>query len=185
MKTKFSKLSPVLAIVLAGVAFQTFAADALDAAAQAKVDSKVKEIQSWAAESAIVSAVKVHNASLPADQAAMTQEKWKGLSVMDPFVRGFTKNDAALVLKAKKGEVVSEAFVSGADGLKVAFLSKPSNWSHQGKPKHDQPMAGKIWQGSVELDESTGAQQVQVAVPVLEDGKPIGALIVGLSLSKL
>jgi hypothetical protein len=104
---------------------------------------------------------------------------------MDPLVRSFTKNEAAVFLKSKKGEVISEAFVSGADGLKVAFLSKPTNWSHKGKPKHDQPIAGKIWQGAVELDESTGLQQVQVAVPVLDAGKPIGSLVVGLSLSKL
>jgi hypothetical protein len=80
---------------------------------------------------------------------------------------------------------VSEAFVSGADGGKVAFLGKTSNWSHKGKPKHDQPMSGKTWQGQVEVDESSGLQQVQVAVPVLDGGKPIGSLVVGLSVGKL
>ena len=34
------------------------------------------------------------------------------LSVLDPFVRGFSKNGAAGVLKARKAEVVSEAFIS-------------------------------------------------------------------------
>ncbi len=162
-----------------------FAAEALDAAAQAKVDAKVKEIQAWAGEAVIVSAVKAHNASLPADQAAMTQDKWKELTLLDPFVRSFTKNDAGAFLKGKKTDVVSEAFLSGAEGLKVAFLSKPSGWSHKGKPKHDVPMTGKTWQGPVEVDESSGLQQVQVAVPVLDGGKPIGSLVVGLSIAKL
>jgi hypothetical protein len=81
--------------------------------------------------------------------------------------------------------VVSEAFLSGADGFKVAFLSKPTNWSHKGKPKHDVPMTGKTWQGPVEVDESTGTQQVQVAVPVKDGGKVIGSLVVGLSVDKL
>jgi hypothetical protein len=107
------------------------------------------------------------------------------LSVIDPFVRSLTKNPAAEVLKAKKGEVVSEAFVSGADGGKVAFLGKPTNWSHKGKPKHEQPLSGKTWQGPVEIDESSGLQQVQVAVPVVDSGKPIGSLVVGLSIGKL
>jgi hypothetical protein len=88
-------------------------------------------------------------------------------------------------LKAKKTEAVSEAFVSGAEGTKVAFLAKTSGWSHKGKPKHDLPMSGKTWQGAVEVDESTGLQQVQVAVPVIDGGKPIGSLVVGLSLAKL
>lgn len=72
----------------------------------------------------------------------------------------------------------------GRDGNDY-FLSKPSNWSHQGKPKHDEPMAGKTWQGGIELDESTGLQQIQIGVPVLEGDKPIGWLVVGFSISKL
>jgi hypothetical protein len=164
---------------------QLAGAASLDAAQQGKVDAKVKEIQSWAAMPAIVDAVKAYNAAKSPEAASMDQAKWAGLSVIDPFVRGLTKNAAAELLKAKKGEVVSEAFVSGADGGKVAFLGKPTNWNHKGKPKHDQPMSGKTWQGPVEIDESSGLQQVQVAVPVLDGGKPIGSLVVGLSVGKL
>ena len=115
----------------------------------------------------------------------MTQEKWANLTVLDPLVRTFTKNEAAHFLKSKQTPEVSEAFVSCASGTKVAFLSKTTNWSHRGKPKHDVPMGGKMWQGPIEVDETTGVQQVQVAVPVLEGGKPIGSLVVGLAVSKL
>jgi hypothetical protein len=160
-------------------------ADSLEPAVQAKVDAKIKEIQAWAAAPEILKAVKAHNSSLPAEPAAMNQEVWKGLSILDPFVRSFTKGEAAEFLKNKKSTAVSEAFLSGSDGLKVAFLAKPSNWSHKGKPKHDVPMTGKTWQGQVEVDESTGTQQLQIAVPVLDGEKPIGSLVVGLSISKL
>jgi len=173
-----------LALAWAGAARVAHSAE-LDAATQAKIDAKVAEIKTWAAEPAIVAAVAAHNAQIPADQAAMTQDKWKSLSVLDPFVRAFSKNDAGLALKAHKAEWVTEAFISDAKGLKVGFLSKPTNWSHAGKSKHDQPMSGKPWQGGVELDESTGLQQLQIAVPVLQDGQPIGSLVVGLSLGKL
>jgi len=152
---------------------------------QVKVNAQIKTIQAWAADPAIVSAVKAHNASPAAEAAGMTQEKWKSLTILDPVVRSFSKNAAGAWLKGKKTDAISEAFLSGADGSKVAFLSKPTGWSHKGKAKHDDPMAGKIWQGSVEVDESTGLQQVQVAVPVLDGDKPIGSLVVGLSLSKL
>ncbi|MET0534810.1 MAG: hypothetical protein ABW171_11345 [Steroidobacter sp.] len=157
----------------------------LDAAQQGKVDAKVKEIQTWAANPAIVDAVKAYNSSKSPEAAAMDQGKWAGLTVIDPFVRSLTKNPAAEFLKSKKGEVVSEAFVSGADGGKVAFLGKSTNWSHKGKPKHEQPMSGKSWQGDVEIDESSGLQQVQVSVPVVDGGKSIGSLVVGLSVGKL
>jgi hypothetical protein len=170
---------------LLGATSNTLCAEGIDPAIQAKIDARIKEAQAWAANPAIVNAVKAHNTGLPAAQAAMTQDKWKALSILDPFVRGFTKNEAGEFLKTKKSEVVTEAFVSGADGLKAAFLSKPSGWSHKGKAKHDVPMTGKTWQGTPEVDESTGMQQLQFAVPVLDGDKPIGSLVVGLSISKL
>jgi hypothetical protein len=105
--------------------------------------------------------------------------------VLDPLVRAFSKNPVGLFLKTKKNDLVSEAFVSDAAGLKVGFIAKTTGWCHAGKPKHDVPMTGKTWQGPVEVDESTGQQQVQVAVPVLDGGKPIGSLVVGLGLAKL
>jgi hypothetical protein len=74
----------------------------------------------------------------------MTQDKWKGLSILDPFVRSFTKNEAADFLKSKKSDIVNEAFLSGSDGLKVASLAKTTNWSHKGKPKHDVPRPARL-----------------------------------------
>lgn len=176
------KIVTVVSLILA-VASVAYAQ--LDAAVQAKVDARLKDLKAWAADPAVVTAVKAINTAPAADVAGMTQDKWKGLSVLDPIVRGYSKNPTAEFLKTKKDAAVSEAFVSAADGTKVAFLTKPSNWSHKGKAKHDDPMAGKSWQGAVEVDESTGLQQLQVAVPVLEGDKPVGSLVVGLSLSKL
>ena len=170
--------------LLACLGQPSYAAD-LDPALQAKVDNKLKEVMTWASDPVIVSAVKAQNASLPPEHAAMNQDKWKDASIIDPFVRSFAKNDVGQFLKSKKDTVVSEAFVSDANGIKVGFMSKTTNWSHKGKPKHDQPMAGKIWQGPVETDESTGLQQIQLAVPVMDDGKPIGSLVVGFSIAKL
>lgn len=173
-----------LVTLLAGISL-TVRAEELDAATQTKVAAKIEQIKTWAAEATLVKAVKAQNENLPADLAGMTQDKWKAAGILDPVVRSFTKNEAANVLKSKKTEAVSEAFLSAADGGKVAFLTKPSNWSHKGKPKHDVPMTGKTWQGAVEVDDSTGIRQVQVAVPVLEGDKPIGSLVVGLDLGKL
>lgn len=172
-------------LLLAFLACAPLRAQTLDAALQTKVDASIAEIVTWAADRTIVAAVVAQNAKPPADYAAMTQEKWKTLIVLDPFVRAFNKNAAGAALKTKKAAWVAEAFLSDASGRKVAFLSKPSNWSHATSPKHAQPMSGKTWQGQVEVDESTGIQQLQVAVPVLADGKPAGSLVVGLSLSKL
>jgi hypothetical protein len=181
MTKKLLVLIPGLCLAASAV----IAAEGLDAAVQAKIDAQVKAVQTWASDPILVKAVKTQNAALPADHAAMTQEKWKSLTILDPFVRTFSNNEAGAFLKGKKGGAVSEAFLSDAAGLKVAFLAKTTSWSHKGKAKHDEPMTGKTWQGPVEVDESTGVQQIQVAVPVLDDGKPIGSLVIGLSLAKL
>jgi hypothetical protein len=160
-------------------------AEQLEPDLQAKVDARIKEIAVWAADPVIIAAVRAHNASVPPEQAALTQEKWRLLTVLDPLVRGFAKNPAGQFLKSRKDDVVTEAFVSDAAGLKVAFIAKTTNWSHKGKAKHDVPMSGKIWQGPVEIDESSGQQQVQIGVPVPDGDKPIGSLVVGLSITKL
>ncbi len=180
MKVRFFLLPAVLLFVH-GSAF----AQALSAPVQAKVDEFIKVVAAWAADPVIVGAVRAHNAEVPPEQLALDQEKWSKLTVLDPLVRSFTKNPAGQFLKAKKTDLVTEAFLSDAEGRKVAFLAKTTRWSHRGQPKHDVPMSGKTWQGPVELDESSGRQQLQVAVPVLADGQPIGSLVVGLSISQL
>jgi hypothetical protein len=175
----------ILLSLVALTAFATLQAAALPPETQSKIDARLKDIQSWARDPALVGAVKSQNASLTPDLAAMSQDKWKTASVLDPVVRALTKNAAAEFLKKKKDAAVAEAFVSDAKGLKVGFLGKTSSWSHAGNPKHDLPMTGKTWQGDLELDESTGLQQVQVSVPVLDGETPVGSLVVGFSLSKL
>lgn len=172
----------------AGLAALAFAATSQAQPAgelKAKVDAKIKQLQPWSVDPGLVAAVKAHNANPPADAKQMTNEKWKTLSILDPFVRSYTRNPLALALKARKDDTVSECFVSGADGTKVAFLSKTTYWSHADKDKHRVPVTGKSWIGPVEVDESTGQQQIQIALPVLDGGKPIGSVVFGLAMAKL
>lgn len=153
---------------------------------QARLDTRIERIKAWAASPLVVQAVAAQNAATPAAYLAMTQEKWKGLPADDAFVLGFSTNTPGLWLTAERTDWVSEAFLSDAHGRKVAFIAKPTHWIHAGTPKHDQPMQGKVWQGSPEVDESTGLTQIQVSVPVLSaEQKPIGSLVVGIPVAKL
>lgn len=170
--------------VLCALFLTTNVSFALDAALQSKIDAKIGEIKSWGSDPVIVNAVKAYNSAPSAQAKEMNQDKWKASSLLDPFIKELSRNDAAKLLKAKGG-AVSEAFVSGSDGTKVAFITKTSSWSHKGKPKHDKPMSGTTWQGDVEVDESTGVKQIQVAVPVMDGGSAIGSLVIGLDISKL
>lgn len=151
----------------------------------AALKMQIEVIKQIAADPKIVDAVKTANATPSVDYKDMTQAKWQELPVLDPKVRAFSKNAAGEFLKSKKNEQITELFLNAANGTKVAFLAKTSNWSHKGKAKHDDPMAGKNWQGKVEMDESTGLKSVQVAVPVMDGGKAIGSLTAGFSITKL
>jgi hypothetical protein len=164
---------------------QTVFGQSLPAEAKGKVEEKIKQLQAWSTDPQIVAAVKAHNTSMPAEDKAMTNEKWSKLTVLDPYVRAFTRNPLAVYLKSKKDDQISECFVSGADGSKVGFLNKTTYWSHADKEKHKVPMTGKTYVGPVAMDESSGLQEVQIGLPVLENGKPIGSIVVGLSVAKL
>jgi hypothetical protein len=152
---------------------------------KASAEARAKQLQALSTDPTVVAAVKAYNASPSAEAKAMTNEKWKGLSILDPFVRSLSRNSLAAYLKTKKDDSMAECFVSGADGGKVAFLSKTSSWSHKGKDKHSVPMSGRIYYGPLEVDESSGAQVVQIGLPVLDGGKPIGSIVVGLVAARL
>jgi hypothetical protein len=185
MKTMRFDLPRFLLVVLLLGRVPGVGAQTADAALQAKIDDQIKLIQSWAAEPVIVSSVRAQNAHLSPDLAVMTQDEWKDLSKLDPLVRHFDQNPAGVFLKGRKSAVVIRSFLSDASGFKVAFTSKPLNWSDNGDPKHDVPMTGKTWQGIIEQDKVSGLQQVEVSVPVLDAGKPIGSLVVSLNVYKL
>jgi len=153
---------------------------------KAKLDAKIRQLEAFRTDPQVVSAVKAYNATPPSPEAkAMTNEKWHSLSLMDPFVRTVGKTPLSEYLKTKRDDVIAKVFVSGADGGKAGFDAKTEHWTHKGLPKHEVPMTGKMWIGPVKLDDSTGLQLIQVGLPVLDGGKPIGSIVFGLRVEKL
>jgi hypothetical protein len=153
-----------------------------------KLDAKIEQLKTLSTDAEIVKAVKAYNASTPSAEAlAMTNDKWHTLSILDPFVRSVAKTPLSEYLKTKKktDETIAKIFVSGAEGTKAGFDAKTEHWSHKGIPKHEVPMTGENWIGTVKVDDSTGQQLIQVGLPVLDDGKPIGSVVVGLRVDKL
>lgn len=157
----------------------------LTAEQKTKVAEQLKNLQVLGSDPTMVAAVKAANANPPADYQDMTQAKWKVLSILSPEIKFFTKSELAAFLKSKRSALITEIFVSAANGTKVAFLAKTTSWNHTGSAKHDQTMKGKTWIGSPEEDESTGKIQVQIAFPVLDGKKAIGSVVIGLDVSKL
>jgi len=151
-----------------------------------KLEAEIKQLKAFSTDPQVVKAVKAYNATPPSAEArSMTNEKWHSLTLFDPFVRAIGKTDLSAYLKTKRDGLIAKVFVSGADGGKVGFDAKTEHWTHQGLPKHEVPMTGKVWTGPVKLDDSTGLQMLQVGLPVLDEGKPIGSIVFGLRADKL
>src|SRR3989449_2695918 len=87
----------------------------------------------------------------------MDNSKWKLVRRSDPLVRAFQSNPAGQFLRSKmeaSGGLITEAFVSAAQGEKVAFAEKTTSYIHKGMPKYDVPFTSRsAWQGRPEFDE--------------------------------
>ena len=154
---------------------------------QARLDKEKAVIDSWASDPIIVKEVLQENKKGPIP--GLDNEKWKAILASDPTVKAFQENPAAHFLKSKleaKDSILTEAFLSGSNGEKVAFVEKTTYYSHKGMAKFEVPFRkGTSWQGKPEFDESTQTYAIQISTPVLSEGKPIGVLVVGVKLVAL
>ena len=170
-----------LMVTLAWAAFE------VTPAVQKEIDRHIEVVKGWAANPVVVKAVLAQNQKGPI--SAMDNAKWKAVRRSDDLVKGFQTNEAGKFLKDKAGEgneFYPEAFLSASQGEKVAFIEKTTSYIHKGAAKFDVPFSsGKAWQGQPEFDESSQTHQIQVSVPVVSEGKPVGVLVVGINLSKL
>ncbi|PYN31608.1 MAG: hypothetical protein DMD98_16165 [Candidatus Rokuibacteriota bacterium] len=175
------------AVAILVVAAAAHAAFEITSAIQIELDRQKKIVAGWAADRVIVRAVVEQNAKGPLSE--MDNAKWKVLRRSDPLVTAFQSNAAGRFLQAKleaSGGLITEAFLSAAQGEKVAFAEKTTSYIHKGMPKFDVPFSTRsVWQGRPEFDESAQTYQIQISVPVLADGQSVGALVVGVSLSQL
>jgi hypothetical protein len=154
---------------------------------QAEFDRLKTLVTTWAEAPVVVQTVLEQNRKGPI--VGMDNARWKTTRRTDPVITAFQMNSAGQFLKAKldeSRELFTEAFLNAAHGEKTAFVEKTTSYIHQGQAKFDVPFTtGKPWQGQGEFDESTQTYAIQLAVPVLAEGKSIGALVVGVNLSQL
>ncbi|MHB8907474.1 MAG: PDC sensor domain-containing protein [Syntrophales bacterium] len=152
---------------------------------QQNVTWQVWNANGWAGSPIVVDAVLAQNKKGPI--AGMDNKKWKTVPENDAIVQGFINNEAAKFLKAETAKTDGTCvgfFLNGAQGEKVAFSDKTGGYIHKGSAKFDVPFTtGKAWQGKPELEDKIYV--IQISVPVLSEGKPIGVLVVEIDGSKL
>ncbi len=154
---------------------------------QIKIDAYKKHAATWAANPAIVKAVKEANAQGPIP--AMGNAKWRELKDTDPIVTGFTTNPTGQMLTkwmSADPKGINKIVLSGNKGQRVAYTSMPAIYIGKGKPNFDEAFDGKLWhQGESKPDPSTEIDTVQIAAPVKEGDEVIGVLLVSLTAANL
>ena len=183
MKRSTTFVFALLAVL--GLAASTASAGEIDPALKAKLDAQVKIVQSWVNDPVIVQAVKAQNASPSAEAKAMTEAKWGCVAP----VRRFRP-----VAGQQPGWAVPEGQERPGDqrGLRLGGRRNEGGLpgedhqldpQGQGQARRADEREDLVWRG--QTDKSTGLQQIQVCVPVLDGGQPIGAVVVGFQVSRL
>lgn len=155
---------------------------------QPKLDAYKKQTVTWAADPAIVNAVKEANAKGPIPM--MGNAKWRELKETDPTITAFVTHPAGqLMTKWMNADAkgINKIVLSGDKSHRVAFTSMPAIYIGKGKPNFDSSFNdGKVWQqAESKPDPSTKIESVQISAPVKDGGKIIGVLLVALTADNL
>ncbi len=180
--------------VAAGLFFATtaFASEYVGPITQ-HADTKVK---AWISNSVIINAVKAQNAknaSLGQAEIDKLDKKWRAEvgagskpmidEVLSNALSGFLKNQQA----ASNG-LYTEIFVMDNKGLNVGQSEVTSDYWQGDEAKWKKTfLAGTnaVHIGKVKKDESTQKFQSQLSLPIVDGGKNIGAITIGISVDEL
>lgn len=147
----------------------------------AKVATATKQLVQWAADPAVVAAVKEANGH---DAGGMNNGKWADVADTDPAVKAITggKVGAQLVKWEAANDAINKLVLRDQKGNVVGASAKPLLFNNATRPQFANPMKGQPWAASeVKPDPTTQVLGVHVGVPVLDGGKTIGVLHAGVS----
>ena len=154
------------------------------------------DLQEWITDPVIIYAIKEQN-ELHKDMNQLRINKldfqWREADSYDPFIVDLLDRQASIIARDRREAsegVVTEIIVMDAYGLNVAISDRTSDYFQGDEAKWLEtykigPDAVHI--SELELDESTGKVQTQVSLTVVdpETGSPIGAVTLGIDLTKL
>ena len=159
----------------------TWSAEPFSAPTQTKVDAYKKKLTDWAANPAIVAAVKEVNTK--GGLVGMTNAKWNDLDDKDVVVKGFETSKAGLLIKKWEEDAsINKLVLRDEKGNLVAANSKPLIYNNSARPLFVNTMKGQAWAANeIKPDPTTGIKSVQVGAPVMDGGKVIGVIHAGIT----
>jgi hypothetical protein len=173
------------ALILA-VVFPTAAADN-----GAKIHKVGEYIKTLGTSPVLVAAVKKQNSlGTNLDSTKAQHKLWLASPGIDDTMRELMENAAAKQMLgiAKSRPYILQMFLMDKQGANVAMIHKTTEYWHGERPWFQKSFNGgngAVFVDQEKFDESTQAYLVQISVPIMDGGKAVGALTVGIDIGKL
>lgn len=139
----------------------------------------------------LIAAVQEHNSfALSLDTIKERDAAWRKVSGLDDFMKAMMSSKAGTVLAEfeKTQSYYLELFLMDGQGANVSMTNKTSDYWQGDEAKWQKSFmggVGAIHYGDVEFDDSSQAYLIQISVPVMDNGKAIGAITIGIDLDAL
>lgn len=161
-----------------------FDADELDALLRVKV----RTVQHMALNPLLVRATLRQNMQkLPMDEIKRLDDEWRASKELTPFKQSLQSSQSGRFLKDTVTRLgsLNEAFLTDNQGANVAAYPATSDYWQGDETKWTasfKEAQGEVFIGDLELDESTQTYAVKISAPVIDRGKTIGVLVVGVTV---
>ena len=162
-----------------------------DAAIESALALKIRTVRHMALNPTLVRAVRRQNAQrISGDEIAERDEAWQAADGMTQFKWSLQQSRAGRFLRDRVNADASynEAFLTDRKGANVAAFPPTSDYFQGDEEKWSASFnegQGKVFIGPVELDDSTGVRAVQISAPVIDKGRTIGVLVVGITFDHI
>lgn len=154
------------------------------------LSTRIEGIKFLAKNSMLLDAVKAQNGNpLTQDEILRIDAEWR--AGQSPQLQTVAQSHASKYLKhmiRQMSNTYSEAFVTDMLGANVAMFPATSDFWQGDEEAFIEAYAGgkgQVHISDVSRDESTQATAVKVSVPMLDDSKVIGVLVMGVKLSAI
>lgn len=154
---------------------------------QKQLESEAAKLRTWGSDAEIVAAVKAQNAKHVSLKTIQTLDADWVAGKADALVKQTTGGSCSAHLRQLVGASATygEVFVMDDQGALVCANAKTSDYWQGDEAKWQRAFnggKGDVFIDRPRYDESASRNLAQISVPVLDGGKAIGVITVGLSL---
>jgi hypothetical protein len=176
----------ILCAILSSSALHAQSADAV----QKRLEAEAVKLRGWTADKPLVAAINAQNAQhLTAAEIQRRDKAWTD-GTDKALPQSVTTGPCANRLRelGGKSSMYGEILVMDNQGALVCATNPPSDYWQGDEPKWTRTFAGgkgAVFVDRPRRDESAKESLAQVSLPVMESGRVIGAITIGIRLDQL